>query len=188
MKRNSFTLLIVLSILIAAIAFSGCTSSNKSNQPDNNSRPGENNGQTVTREITLYFGDQQAEYLVPEKRKIEIEKNPSAELLAEAIITKLIAGPKNQNLSPTIPAQTKLLSLSIKDNIAYVDFSEEIQTKHWGGSAGETMTITSIVDSLTELDEVDKVQILIAGEKQDTLAGHWDISQPLERDKSIIKQ
>ncbi|MBC7074491.1 MAG: GerMN domain-containing protein [Syntrophomonadaceae bacterium] len=188
MKKIFLKASTILAILVIAIVFIGCASLNNSKQPDNNADPGKNDEQTVLKEITLYFGNQQAEYLVPERRQIEIKKDASAELLAESIIAELVKGPEEKNLSPTIPEQVKVLSVDIRENTAYVDFSEEIKTRHWGGSAGETMTITSIVNSLTELDEIDKVQILIAGEEQDTLAGHWDISQPLERDEDIIKK
>jgi spore germination protein GerM len=78
--------------------------------------------------------------------------------------------------------------LKITDQIAYVDFSEEIRSKHPGGSAGELMTLNSIVNSLTELPEIKKVQIMINGKKVDTLVGHADLSQPLGRDESIIKK
>ena len=70
--------------------------------------------------------------------------------------------------------------------MATVDFSKELKTKHWGGSTGESMTIMSIVNSLTELPGIEKVQILIEGQKEDTLAGHWDLSSPISRDESII--
>jgi len=41
---------------------------------------------------------------------------------------------------------------------------------------------------LTELDSIDEIQILIEGEKQETLAGHWDISKPITRDEKIIQK
>jgi germination protein M len=50
------------------------------------------------------------------------------------------------------------------------------------------MTINSIVNSLTELTGIKKVQILINGTKVDTLAGHADLSQALSRNESIIKK
>lgn len=144
--------------------------------------------ETVTEEITLYFGDDQAEYLIPEHRTVQVEKNASSEKLVQVIVNELIAGPKDESLRPTIPPETRLLSVEINNNTAKLNFKEEIRTKHWGGSAGETMTITSIVNTVTELNNIDKVQILIEGEIQDTLIGHWYIGEPIERNEEIIKK
>ena len=48
------------------------------------------------------------------------------------------------------------------------------------------MTIMSLVNSLTELSEIEKVQMMVEGEEIDSLLGHWDTSQPIERDTKII--
>ncbi|MFN3699563.1 MAG: GerMN domain-containing protein [Dictyoglomus sp.] len=86
-----------------------------------------------------------------------------------------------------IPKGTKLLGLSVKDSIAYVNFSEEFRKNHPGGSLGELLTIYSIVNTLTEFPEIKKVQILINGAILETLAGHIDLTSPIERDLSIVR-
>lgn len=180
-KRNALVFLI-LGIFLTA-TFSGCTFF----QPPVEEPP-IGNDEKQEYDIVLYFGDSQAEYLHPELHTVEFESEPDSVKIAQQIVNELIAGPIDDNLIPTIPPGTKLLSLVIEDEIAYVDFSEELKTNHWGGSAGETMTITSITNSLTELEAIGKVQILIDGEKQESLAGHWDIQEPLDRDPLIIKE
>ncbi|MGR6835291.1 GerMN domain-containing protein [Syntrophomonas erecta] len=186
-KRLSTILPLVILILLLLV--SGCTpTSKKSNDPDQPPlNPADNQKEKVSQEVTLYFGDDQAMYLVPEKRVVQIDSSKKEALLATEIVKELINGPRNNNLRPTIPPEAKLLSLEIKDGTAYVDFTEEIRTKHWGGSAGETMTITSLVNSLTELKGINRVQILINGKKQDSLVGHWYIGEPIERNGDIIK-
>ena len=78
--------------------------------------------------------------------------------------------------------------MEVANGVAYVNFSKELQTKHWGGSAGEIMTIWSLVASLTQAEPpesaspISKVQILIEGKTVETLAGHYDISKPLVRE------
>ncbi|HZK44206.1 MAG TPA: GerMN domain-containing protein [Syntrophomonadaceae bacterium] len=142
----------------------------------------------VQKEITLYFSDDQAEYLIPEKRVIDLEANAGDEKLITSIIEELIMGPSNEDLFLTIPENTKVISVEISDEIAIVDFSKEIKTEHWGGSTGENMTLTSLVNTVTELDKIKKVMILIEGEKQDSLAGHISIEEPLERQEEMIKK
>lgn len=179
MNRKLFKLPLLVGLILAVLISSACTASKDPKDVKNDPQPA-----AKTAEVVLYFSDEQAEYLVPEKREVKLQKNEST---AEAIVKALISGPENKKLGITIPAGTKLRSITIKDNIAYVDFSEEIKTKHWGGSTGESMTIFSIVNSLTELKEIKQVQILIAGKEQDSLAGHLDISQPISRDPGLIK-
>lgn len=131
----------------------------------------------------VYFSDANAEYLVPELRTVEAGKSP-----AVGIIEELIKGPARSDLTRTIPEGTQLISLEINNGVAYVNFSREFKENHWGGSAGETMTLYSVIDSLTELPEIKKVQFLIEGNKTETLAGHYDILNPMERDPFIIKE
>ena len=45
---------------------------------------------------------------------------------------------------------------------------------------GKKFTITQIVNSLLELDNIERVQFLIDGEKAESLMGHIDISEPFE--------
>ncbi len=133
--------------------------------------------------ITLYFPDEQAMYVVPEQREI-IKDKPMAEIIVE----ELMKGPKTPELEPTtIPEEAKLLSVEIKDRIAYVNFSRELVEKHVGGSTGEMMTILPIVNSLTELPEVEKVQFLVEGKKVKTLAGHITFDEAFERSENYIK-
>lgn len=186
MKKKGLVLLVVLCLLVVT-ALTGCNSSGKNKQKQGDD-PTNQQPKLATVEVVLYFSDDQAMYLVPEKRNISIEQGASDEVLAASIIEELIAGPKNKELYATIPAEAKILSVKIKDGVASTDFSEELQSKHWGGSAGEGMTLNSIANTLTELDSIDKVQLLIEGKKVESLAGHADTTVPLERNETIIKK
>ncbi|WP_058486903.1 GerMN domain-containing protein [Defluviitalea phaphyphila] len=134
--------------------------------------------------IKLYFADKNGEKLILEEREIEVNPNIALE---KYIVEQLIVGPMNEELLPTIPSETTIKDIETKDGICYVDLSDEFRTKHSGGSTGETLTIYSIVNSLTELPNVKKVQFLIEGEKQQEFKGHYDFSGPFERDENLIK-
>lgn len=135
-----------------------------------------------TAQINLYFAESELEYLLPEARNIS-----SAQDRAEQSIKELIKGPKKSGRYATIPQGTKLIDLNIKEGVAYADFSQELIDNHSGGSAGELMTVYSIVNTLTQFPEIDKVQILVGGKEVETLAGHMDLTQPLSEDKNIVK-
>jgi germination protein M len=134
-------------------------------------------------EITLYFSDGDAQYLIPESRKIKLK-----DYLAKQAIIELIKGPHNDNLYPTIPQTTRVNALYVSDGIAYIDFSSEIIEDHPGGSTGELLTIYSIVMTLTSFADIDKVQFLVDGNSGETLVGHVDTSVPLERDENWLRK
>ena len=134
--------------------------------------------------VTLYFPDEQAMYVMPEQRKV-----PKNESFEQAIVKELMKGPETPGLTKlTVPEEAKLLSVEVKDKIAYVNFSRELTEKHMGGTTGEEMTIIPIVNTLTELPEVNKVQFLVEGKKRKTLAGHIIFDEPFKRREDRIKE
>ena len=100
----------------------------------------------------------------------------SAELAnrARQILQKLLEGPHNPGLFPSIPKDTKLQEVFIDDaGVAYVDFSNPISANHPGGMMNEQATVYSIVNSLAyNLPEIRQVKILVGGAEKETLAGH----------------
>lgn len=138
-----------------------------------------------TKDINVYFSDEDGLYLKAEKHKIE---KGELSLEARKALEALINGPSNAALGKTLPQGTKLVAFKIDGTTAVVDLSPEVITNHEGGSSGELQTIYSIVDTLSlNFPEIMDVQILVAGKKEETIAGHIDISQPLGPDRKIIK-
>ena len=125
--------------------------------------------------VTLYFSNEDGTALVKEDREIEVNPNQPLE---RYVLEQLIAGPQEEGHVMTIPQETKIREINTIDGICYVDLSIEFVTKHAGGSTGEGLTIYSIVNSLTELNHIDKVQFLIEGERQEEYKGHYDLSKP----------
>jgi spore germination protein GerM len=113
--------------------------------------------------ITLYFLDPNTQKLLPEARQIDAKElldNPY-----ELLINLLIEGPKNPNLLKLIPENTKLNSAQIKNNILYIDFSEDFIKEQNLGKEQEELILKSIVNTLTELAEINKIVILIDGKE-----------------------
>lgn len=120
-------------------------------------------------------------FLSPEERCIS--KRGS---LYENILLELIEGPSpGVDLSPTLPKDTVLKGVELKGDIAYVNLGNLLGNLNVG-SAGEAMVIFSIVNSMAQLPEIQKVQILIDGERIDTLAGHMTVYDPLEPDWTLV--
>ena len=149
---------------------------NKDSETKPVSKPDSGTEQAVTNlKLTLYFSDNDASYLVPEVREVEVRGKRTA----EAVINELIKGPKSSKLSRTVPQESKLISVKAASGVVYVNFSKEFQTKHCGGSTGEIMTLYSITNSLAELPGVQKVQFLLEGKKVDAILGHTNTTNPL---------
>ncbi len=85
-----------------------------------------------------------------------------------------------------LPEGARLLGVKTEDGIATADFSEELVSRFPGGSSNEAATVYSIVNTLTSLPGVEKVQILVEGEVVETIGGHLDVSSPLAFDGELL--
>ncbi len=180
----------VLLVLVLIVAVTGALLAQQNNQPaGTDGSDGQGTGSlepaATTAELTLYFSDDQAMYLLPEQRKVTIGEGESIE---EAVVRELIKGPSGAGLKRTIPPETSLLSLSTENGVAGVNFSKGIQDSRYGGSAGESMLIYSIVNSLTELPGINQVQILVEGKKIESLYGHIGAAEPLEPNPGLVQR
>lgn len=133
-------------------------------------------------DIVLYFADQNGDYLKAEKRQIEMVPG-----LARATVEELIKGPKEKGLTRTIPQGTAVRDINIEKGLCRIDLSKQFKDNHWGGSSGEILTVYSLVDTLTQYDTIEKVEILVEGQKIETLAGHMDLTSPVFRNTQIVK-
>ena len=109
--------------------------------------------------------------------------------MEETIVNELIKGPQNSSeLLATIPQNTQLLSLSRNNETVLINFSKEFVENHPGGSSSETLTIFSIVNTLTEIKEVEKVEFLVEGKKLKEFKGHYEFDKPFTRNEEIINR
>ena len=134
----------------------------------------------ATRTAVLFFGSEDAEDLEQEMR--EIKSAATLEERARVLVEELIRGSVGSGL-PVIPEGTVLREVFLKEDTGtiYLDFSRELKTHHWGGSAGELLTIRALLATLnTNLSEVKQVQLLIEGREVESLAGHIGIRRPFE--------
>ena len=132
-------------------------------------------------EVALFFCDRDG-HLTVELRSLTAANN-----LPEAALAELMRGPETPNLLRTIPEDTKLRGVVVRDGVARADFSAELIERHWGGSLGETITVYSITNTQAQFPDIDRVQILIEGQEIPSLTGHLDLTEPLWPDLSLVK-
>lgn len=130
--------------------------------------------------VQLYFATKSGMNLDIEQRRVRGDKVVGA-------LEELVRGPKNSDLSATIPPEVQVLSVRIVDNLALVNFNEKLVSNHWGGSTGELLTIYSIVNTVGQFSPIERVQILVEGQKIETLAGHFLLEESLEVKGELVK-
>ncbi len=131
--------------------------------------------------IVLYFSD--GTNLVEEERSIQVKQSQTLEY---QIVEQLILGPYNSELQAVIPAETKIRDIKTEEDICYVNLSGEFISKTAGDNNNNLLSVYSIVNSLTSLDNVNKVQFLIDGEKIAEIPGQPDFSKTYEKNEEII--
>lgn len=111
--------------------------------------------------IKLYFANETGDKLIAAYREKRYSTNISLERF---VVEELVKGPSGKiaGLYPTINPQTEIINVLTKDGICYVNLSQEFLTVVNNVSTG--ISVYSIVNSLVELSNVNKVQILVNGE------------------------
>ena len=131
--------------------------------------------------LTLYFSNLDGDGLVPEIQRVHFSSNISMDKL---VVERLLEGPLGENEQSAIPQGTLLLSVSAVDGVCYVNFDEAFRNQNY--VIQEAVVIYSIVDSLTELDGIDRVQIEINGDTSGVYRDRFPLSTLYERNEEII--
>jgi germination protein M len=111
--------------------------------------------------VKLYFANEDGDKLIAAYREKHYSTNTPLERF---IVEEIIAGPSGQiaGLYPTVNPETKIISVSTKDGICYVNLDSGFTTVE--NNVSTEVAIYSIVNSLVELSSINKVQILVNGE------------------------
>lgn len=111
--------------------------------------------------VKLYFANMEGDKLIGAYR----EKYYSTNIpLERFVLDELIAGPSGavEGLYPSINPEVKVISVMTKDGICYVNLDANFLNVV--NNVSTETSIYSIVNSLAELSNVNKVQILVNGE------------------------
>lgn len=132
-------------------------------------------------QLTLYFADESGERLKAEKRPVFHSINTSLERL---VVEELIAGPLEDGLFSTLPPETRILNISVTDNICYVNFDDSFLKNTL--SVKEYIPVYSIVNSLVENTGVNRVQISVNGSNDSLLKEVFPLNQMFEQNLDCI--
>ncbi len=121
--------------------------------------------QNFETEIKLFFTESTSNILIPEIRKIN-----SKELISNPylyVLNLLIQGPKENKYINEIPKGTKVNDIKFEKGILFIDLSEEFLN-----SSGVN-SIYSIVNTICQFNEIEKIKITINGENKTGLTEYF---------------
>lgn len=136
--------------------------------------------------IRLYFTNEDGNILVPIDRSLLHNLDMSNVSMEKLVVEQLLAGPANEESWPTINPATKLLGVTLKDGICYLNFDSSILTPV--NNVTSDVVLYSIANSLIELNGVNKVQISIDGKKDIKFRDKYDLSTLFEMNQELIAQ
>lgn len=169
MKGNKKLIIIICTlIIIGGVVFIIVNSTNKQENIS-----GEMSEYTPQEEISdeqmrdtkliLYFLNKETKELKSESKLInatELLENPY-----KKIVELLIEGPNSTDLAKVFPENTRVLDAKIEKSCIILNFSEEIVK--FEDDVQKYNIINSILNSLTELNEVDSIKILVNNQTND---------------------
>jgi germination protein M len=123
--------------------------------------------------IRLYFASEDGSSLISVYR----EKFYSTSMpLEKFVVDELITGPsgKVDGLYPSVNPQTSVLSVSTKDGVCYVNLSNDFLIPY--GNVPTSVSVYAITNSLCDLSNIDRVQILVGGVVPDVLESSYELN------------
>lgn len=139
--------------------------------------------------LSLYFANAGGDGLVKVNRTLHYNTNIALEKL---IVEQLISGPieqKNkgneQTIFPSLNPEIKIIGVNVKDSICYVNLNNAFLTTV--NNVSMETAIYSLVNSLTELPGVLKVQFAVEGDTEITLGKTYNLSTLFERKTDLVQ-
>ena len=133
--------------------------------------------------LNLYYANKNGDKLKTQSSVLEYNANVAVE---KVVVEQLIAGPSEEGFFATIPKDTKVLSITTKDGVCYVNLDTAFTGQ--GYDVLGAVTIYSIVNSLTEISGINSVQILVNGETSITYKDNISLETIFQRNPEIIEK
>lgn len=149
---------------------------------------GENMKNYEETEIILYFANEAGDGLIKVNRKLMYNTNTSKEKL---VVEQLIRGPLSQNSSTgtqvyaTLNPEIGIISVNVQDGICYVNLDDNFLLSVY--TANADTVIYSLVNSLTELPGIRKVQISVEGETSILFLKKYDLGTLFEARPDLVQ-
>ncbi|MGB9976018.1 GerMN domain-containing protein [Thermovenabulum sp.] len=169
-----------LLILLLLVSLTGCNILTFLKKEDSNKEEAIQGKSEDLRKTVLYYVNEN-NLLVPVTKSI-----PRVEGIAKAAIENLIDREEirtqlsDKGLKPTLPENTRILGMTIKDGVARVDFCKEFL--NFKDKMGEKIALLSLVYTLTEFPTINKVELMVEGKSIKKSTFGTKLDTPLQRE------
>ena len=131
--------------------------------------------------LILYYADEEGTGLIKTSENVAYNSNISMEKL---VTEHLITGPLSYGVYPVTAPEVKILSVTTKDGVCYVNLSKEFLQKQ--GKLSDEVVLYSFINSLTELPNINKVQFMVDSETEISFGDHSYLNEAFERNLEIV--
>lgn len=129
--------------------------------------------------MKFYYYDLQKNELVPVQQSFSLSGSP--EKAVKMVIEHLSLPPENSELVSLIPSYVKIKSVQIQNDQCDLVFDTTILSEQVNTVSKEAAAVYSIVNTLTELPNIQKVKMVIDGKKDPFFNRYISIEDPLVR-------
>ena len=182
-KKLFFILISVLIIIVIILFFiiknfnQKSTSDEESNYSDYTPEEEISSEQLRETIVTLFFLDSTSGDLKSESKIVD-----SAVLLQnpyKTLIELLLKGPQGENLTNVFPDGTVILDATFEKNCAKLNFSQELL--NFKDETQKYNIINCLLNTLTQLKEVDSIQILVNDTIPSNFEKQYNLKNPLTK-------
>ena len=131
--------------------------------------------------FTLYFADKSGKRLLKETRNVYYRRTLPKE---RVVLEQLAKGPLEDGHYATIPENTMAINVITADRICYLDLNSEFQDAAL--DVAENISVYSVVNSIVDSCEADKVQISIEGNSGGNFQKNLPLYKFYEKNKDLV--
>lgn len=132
--------------------------------------------------FNIYFGNENGDKLVEQRVRVPYNSNMALE---KVVMDQLLEGPSDSKLKGTLPKDMKVLSVSVRDGICYVNLDETFLNGTY--QVQPKVTVMSIVNSIVDSGSASQVQISVNGSSDEVFQGTIPLDQPFSMDLDIVE-
>ncbi len=132
--------------------------------------------------LTLFFPNEKGDGLISEKVNVRYSGDTSIEKL---VIEQLMREPETSGAKQLLSPQVKVLNVSIKDGICYVNFDKQFLEQKY--DVDPRVTIYGIVNSLISNGKASRVQIAVEGKTSVKFQETVYLNEPFDRNMELVE-
>ncbi|NBI91638.1 hypothetical protein D3Z45_13940 [Lachnospiraceae bacterium] len=137
--------------------------------------------------IRLYFANEEGDGLIETNRTLEYSSYSTNISMERLVVEQVIGGPSEQvkgKAFPTLNPETKIVGVTVKDGTCYVNLNEAFLAQIYNVTSD--VAIYSLVNSLVELPNVNRVQIAVNGDSNVMFRENTSLSVTYERNLNLV--